>query len=244
MQLVAEGLDPVIGPEQREASLTAGEEMRAYLRHQIAAKKDRPTEDLTSALVAAGTDADRLTDDELVAQLQTVYIAGHEPVTAVLGNGFHGLSRQPDQLGRLRADPSLVEGAVVELLRYDGPNQFVRRIALSDLYFDAGVVPAGAVVYPCIGSANHDPDVFGPDADAIRVDRRWASRHLQFGAGIHGCLGTHLAKLEIELTVRALLGRFESLEPAGEPTWASRMVLRSVNELPVRYSLPRHRSGS
>ncbi len=237
VQLVAEGLDPVIGAEARRASLAAGEEMRAYLRDQVAAKQANPTDDLTTALVQAGTQEDRLTADELIAQLQTVYIAGHEPVTAVLGNGFHGLFEQPDQLRALRDDPALVETAVVELLRYDGPNQFVRRIALQDLHFDGGDVPAGAVIYPCIGSANHDPEVFGDDADRIRVERRSANRHLQFGAGIHGCLGTHLAKLEIELAMRRLLQRFARLEPAGEPTWAGRMVLRSVNELHVRYQL-------
>ncbi len=240
VQLVAEGLDPVISAEGRDASLAAGDEMRAYLRQQVAAKRAKPTDDLTSALVEASDSRDDgggLSADELIAQLQTIYIAGHEPVTAVLGNGFRGLLVQPDQLAAVGNDPSLIENAVVELLRFDGPNQFVRRIAMADLHFDGGVVPAGAVVYPGIAAVNHDPAVFGPDADVIRVDRTAANRHLQFGAGIHGCLGTHLAKLEIELAMRHLLTRFGSLELAGEPTWANRMVLRSVNELHVHYDL-------
>lgn len=235
VQMVALGLDPVIDPGQREACLAAGEEMREYLRAQVRAKKAEPTDDLTSGLVHHEDDGDRLGDDELIAQLQTLYIAGHEPATAVLGNGMRGLLEQPDELGRLWADPSLISHAVLELLRYDGPNQFVRRIATEDLRLGATTVPSGAVLYPCVGAANHDPAEFGDDADRIRIDRPSAARHLQFGTGIHACVGTHLARLEIEVTLRRLLARFGSLELAAEPTWSPRMVLRSVNELYLRY---------
>jgi cytochrome P450 len=235
VQLVALGLDPVIDADQREASLAAGEEMRDYLRAQVAAKKAVPGDDLTSGLVHHEDEGDRLTDDELIAQLQTLYIAGHEPATAVLGNGLRGLVTQPDELARLWAEPSLISDAVLELLRYDGPNQFVRRIAMAELPFGATTVPAGAVLYPCIGAANHDPAEFGHDAEQIRVDRPSAAHHLQFGTGIHSCLGTHLARLEIEITLRRVLTRFRTLELAAEPTWSPRMVLRSVNELQLHY---------
>lgn len=237
VQLVALGLDPFISPDDRERSLGAGEEMRAYLRHQVAAKRGTPTDDLTSELAAATEDGEQLTAEELILQLQTLYIAGHEPVTAVLGNGFRGLFEQSDQLQMLRDDPSLLEHAVLELLRYDGPNQFVRRIATQDLHFEGGTIPAGAVIYPGIAAANHDPAEFGDDADEIRVDRPSAAHHLQLGAGIHACLGTHLAKLESEIAIRRLLERFPRLELVEPPTWANRMVLRSVNELKVRYTL-------
>ena len=237
VQLVAMGLDPVIDAESREASLAGGEEMREYLRGQVREKQAHPTDDLTSALVHYEDDGDRLDADELIAQLQTLYIAGHEPATAVLGNGMRGLLAQPDEFDRLWDDRSLVPGAVLELLRYDGPNQFVRRVAVEDLHFAGGTVPAGAVVYPCIGAANHDPEEFGADADSIRVDRPEAVHHLQFGAGIHSCLGTHLAKLELEVTLDRLVQRFAGLELVEEPTWSPRMVLRSVNQLQLRYEL-------
>lgn len=236
VQLVALGLDPIIDPDTREQSLAAGEEMRAYLRSQIASKQAEPTDDLTSALVHYEEDGDRLDADELLAQIQTLYIAGHEPATAVLGNGMRGLLGQPDEFRRLWDDPSLVPHAVVELLRYDGPNQFVRRIAIEDLEFEGGTVPAGAVVYPCIGAANHDPAEFGDDADQVRVDRPEAAHHLQFGAGIHSCLGTHLARLELEVTLGRLVDRFSDLEVVAAPSWSPRMVLRSVNELELRYA--------
>lgn len=236
VQMVALGLDPVLDLETRDACLAAGDEMRAYLGEQVAQKRHEPGDDLTSALVhATDDDGSQLTDQELVAQLQTVYIAGHEPATAVLGNGFRGFMHQQDELLRLRADRSLVPNAVLELLRYDGPNQFVRRIAVDDLVFEGGTIPRGGVIYAGIGSANHDPDEFGDDADVIRVDRESAVHHLQLGAGIHACLGTHLARLEIEITVRRLLDRFASLELERPPEWSPRMVLRSVNDLPLRY---------
>ena len=110
-------------------------------------------------------------------------------------------------------------------------------VIIEDLHFGATTVPAGAVLYPCVGAANHDPAQFGHDADRIRVDRPAAAHHLQFGTGIHACVGTHLARLEIEVTLRRLLARFGSLELAAEPTWSPRMVLRSVNELHLNYDI-------
>ena len=237
VQLVALGLDPILDLETRERCLAAGDEMRAYLADQISAKRAEPGDDLTSALVHATDDAgDRLSPEELIAQLQTVYIAGHEPVTATLGNGFLGFLRERSELQRLWDDRGLVPTAVLELLRYDGPNQFVRRVALEDLELSGGSVPAGAVLYACVGAANHDPDEFGADADHLRVDRESAVHHLQLGAGIHACLGTHLARLEIEITLRRVLDRFTDFELARDPQWSQRVVLRSVNDLHLRYT--------
>ena len=237
VQLVALGLDPIIDAEHAR-----GEPGRPVRRCASTSASrcepsgpTRPTtsppRSSTSRRTATGSIA-----DELIAQLQTLYIAGHEPATAVLGNGIRGLTQpNPTSSGGSGATPTLVPQAVVELLRYDGPNQFVRRIAVEDLEFDGGTVPAGAVVYPCIGAANHDPDEFGADADRIRVDRPEAVHHLQFGAGIHSCLGTHLARLELEVALTRLIERFTHLELAAEPTWSPRMVLRSVNDLWLRY---------
>lgn len=238
VQMVALGLDPVLDVETREACLAAGDEMRAYLGDQVEAKKNDPGDDLTSALVHATDEhGDRLGPNELIAQLQTVYIAGHEPVTAVVANGFRGFMFQQDELAKVWADESLVENTVFELLRYDGPNQFVRRVATEDLEFDGGTIPAGGVIFVGVAAANHDPAEFGDDADQLRVDRPTAIHHLQLGAGIHACLGTHLARLEIDITVRSLMRRFRSFELDREPTWSRRMVLRSVNDLHLRYEV-------
>ena len=166
VQMVALGLDPVLDVETREP-VPRRRRRDAGLPGRAGGRQGAdPEDDLTSALVHATDEhGDRLGPNELIAQLQTVYIAGHEPVTAVLGNGFRGFMQQPDELARLWADDSLVENAVSELLRFDGPNQFVRRIATEDMIFDGGTIPSGGVVFAGIGAANHDPDEFGDDAD-------------------------------------------------------------------------------
>jgi cytochrome P450 len=235
-QSVAQNLDPFLTSEEREANLALYDEMNGYLSELVEAKRAEPADDVMSALVAAEEDGERLTREELVAQVVTLYVAGHEPVTALVGNGLLGLMRHPDQLARLQADLSLLPHAVLELLRYDGPNQFVRRIATQPIELDGGTIPAGDVIYPGVGAANHDPARWGPDADSLRIDRPDAGSHLQFGAGIHNCLGAHLARLQAEVMLGALLARLGDLELAGDVAWSQRMVLRAVDQLPVSYT--------
>ena len=205
----------------------------------------RPADDVMSALVAAEEDGERLTREELVAQVVTLYVAGHEPVTALVGNGLLALMRHPDELSRLQADPSLLPHAVLELLRYDGPNQFVRRIATQPIEFDEATIEPGEVIYPGVGAANRDPARWGDDAEVLRIDRPDAGSHLQFGAGIHNCLGAHLARLQAEVMLGALLARLTDLELAGDVAWSPRMVLRAVDRLPVQlhHPLTRRRSS-
>ena len=236
VQLVAMGLDPIIDADAREASLTGGEEMRDYLRAQVRAKQASATDDLTSALVHYEEGGDRLDADELIAQLQTLYIAGHEPATAVLGNGMRGLLTQPAEFDRLWSDPKLVPGAVLELLRYDGPNQFVRRIATEALELGGRTIEPGDVLYVGVGAANHDPAHWGEDADRLRVERADASQHLQFGGGVHHCLGAHLARVQAEVALTALLTRLPDLRLDGEIEWSGRMTLRSVAQVPVAWA--------
>jgi cytochrome P450 len=214
--------------------------MQAYLGEVVEQKRCEPGDDVLSALMAAEVDGVGLTHDELIAQLVTLYVAGHEPTTALIGNGMAHLLDHPDQLARLQADPSLVPGAVQELLRFDGPNQFVRRIALQATTFEAPAGPvevnAGDVVYVGIGAANHDPARFGADAGALRIDRPDAGDHVQFGGGVHSCLGSHLARMQAEITLTALLGRLPDLAPGGPVGWAGRMTLRSVSSVPLVWS--------
>ena len=235
-QSVAQNLDPFLTSEQREANLALYDEMNGYLADLVEAKREQPADDVMSALVAAEEDGERLTREELVAQVVTLYVAGHEPVTALVGNGLLGLMRHPDQLARLQADPSLLPHACLELLRYDGPNQFVRRIATQPIELDGGTIPAGDVMYPGVAAANRDPARWGDDADVLRIDRPDAGSHLQFGAGIHNCLGAHLARLQAEVMLGALLARLGDLDLAGDVAWSNRMVLRAVDQLPVSYT--------
>ena len=155
----------------------------------------------------------------------------------LIGNGTLALTRHPDQLERLRGDRGLLLNAISELLRFDGPNQFTRRITTQPTTLSGVELPAGAVVYAGLASANRDPRFWGDDSEVVRVDRPEASKHLQFGAGVHACLGSHLARLQAEVAFTAILDRLEGLEVTGEPVVATRMFLRGLTSLPVRAAI-------
>jgi cytochrome P450 len=232
-QCVARMVDPVMGAAERAECTRGLDEMYAYLEEQADAKRAHPADDLLSALVHAEVDGERLSQEDLVAQLVTLYMAGHEPTAALVAAGTLALVRQPDQLARLRADRELLRNAVSELLRFDGPNHFVRRITTRETAIGATTVPAGAVLYASPASANRDPRRWGDDADRVQVDRADASQHLQFGAGVHACLGSHLARLQAEIAFAAILDRLDDLELAGPPDWGNRMFIRGLTALPL-----------
>jgi cytochrome P450 len=217
------------------------EDMYAFLEELIETKRGRDDDDVLTALIRAEEDGQSLSREELVAQVLTLYVAGHEPTAGLVGNGMRALFDFPDQWRSLQQDRSLLRGAVTELLRFDGPNQFVRRIVLRDTTFDTPggpvTVPAGAVVYPSPASANRDEAQWGPTVDEVDITRADVGNHLQFGAGVHSCLGSHLARMQAEAMFTAILDRFEDIELAGEPVWSTRMVIRGLNQLPVRARL-------
>lgn len=233
---VARSLDLVIDPAEYEACMAEIAEMEAYLGEIVEAKRRQPGDDVLSGLVHVEAGADRLGDEELIAQLVTLYVAGHEPTTALIGNGIVALMAHPDELAALQSDPASIPAAIAELLRYDGPNQFVRRIATQPLDIGGRSVAAGDVLYLGVGAANHDPARWGPDADTLRVSRPDAASHLQFGGGIHHCLGAHLARVQAEVALGALLTRLRDIRLDGAVTWSPRMTLRSVARVPLRYS--------
>jgi cytochrome P450 len=235
VQAVARGLDPVLSAGERLRVERLTDELYAYLDDQIDLKRAEPTDDVLTELVHAEEDGDRLSRAELVAQLVTLYVAGHEPTTALIANGLLALLRQPDQLALLQQRPELRGNAIHELLRFDGPNQFVRRVAVRPLDIDGRQIAPGDMLYPCIGAANRDPARWD-DPDQVHVDRPDAAQHLQLGTGIHHCLGTHLARLTAEIALGALLDRLDDLALDGEPVWSDRMVLRAVQHLPVAYT--------
>lgn len=232
---VARSLDLVIEPAEYDACMRLLAEMEAYLADVAERKRAQPGDDVLSALVVAEVDGDRLTPGELVAQLVTLYVAGHEPTTALIGNGIAALLAHPDELALLQSRPELIPAAILELLRYDGPNQFVRRIATEPMAIGGRSVEPGDVLYLGVGAANHDPARWGDDADALRVTRPDAGQHLQFGGGVHHCLGAHLARVQAEAALTALLTRVTELRLDGEVEWSDRMTLRSVVMVPVAY---------
>jgi len=230
---VARTTDPLMSRADRAECMAALDEMHDYLEDAAEGKRRHPADDLMSELVHAQVDGDVLTHTELIAQLVTLYLAGHEPVTSILGAGTLALVRHPDQLRRLRAEPELLRTGVQELLRYDGPNQFVRRITTRPTVVGSTELPAGEVIYASPAAANRDPDRWGDNADEVVVDRPDAGQHLQFGAGVHACLGSHFARTQAEIAFAAILERLGDLELAGTPAWNARMFIRGLDALPV-----------
>ncbi|MCM9076923.1 MULTISPECIES: cytochrome P450 family protein [Streptomyces] len=219
----------------------AVEEMTAYLLELVAAKAEDPGEDLLSALIRTrDEDGGRLSPDELIGMAFLLLVAGHETTVNLIGNGVRALLAHPDQLAALRADPdALIDGAVEEMLRYDGPVQHATyRFAATDLELGGVSIEAGSSVLVALAAADRDPARFahpGPDVFDIR---RTGPGHLAFGHGIHFCLGAPLARMEARIAVRALLDRFPDLAEApdaGPPDWLPGSLMRGVTRLPLQW---------
>jgi cytochrome P450 len=226
-------LEPVTDPELARQIMDADTELVELCAGIVAAKRANPADDLLTALIRAEDDGDVLNDDELVAQVQLLYIAGHETTVNLIGNGVLALLRHPDQYQVLCDTPEIAGNAVEELLRFDSPVQNSRRITLAPYDADGVTIPKGSFVLAGLGSANHDADHWGPDADQLRLDRPDARGHLSFGAGVHHCLGAALARLEGRIVLERLAERFPTMELAGDVTWNGRINLRGVTHLPV-----------
>ena len=226
-------LDPILSPEEVDAALVAASNMQAHVQDVLAWKRDHPADDLLTGLLAAEDEGDRLSEIELLDQVLLLYVAGHETTVNLIGNATLALLGHPDQLARLRADPELDGGAVEELLRYDSPVQFSRRITTADLDVAGTTIPAGTFTLTCLGSANHDEARWGPTADELDITRSDAGQHMSFGNGIHHCLGSSLARTEAQVAIGTLVRRFPDLALAGEPERNGRVVLRGLESLPV-----------
>ena len=209
--------------------------MAGYLSALVADKRALPREDMLSAIVAAGEDTDQLSEAEAVSMAFLLLVAGHETTVNLIGNGMLALLRNPDQLARLHADPSLVPAAVEEFLRLDGPvNLATMRFTAEPVTIAGTEIPAGEIVLLSLGSANRDPARYKrPDQLDVQRD----TSNLAFGHGIHHCLGAPLARLEGEIAFRVLLDRFPGLVIAGDPeelTWRNSTLFRGLTRLPVR----------
>ncbi|MQY08827.1 cytochrome P450 [Actinomadura macrotermitis] len=232
--LLVNSLEVVGDPELLKAIAAAGQELDGVARELIAWKRANPADDLLSALIAAEHEGAMLSDDELVAQLVLLYVAGHETTVSLISNGVLALLRNPDQLELLRANPDLAGNAVEEFLRYDSPVQQTRRITTAPYTVGGREIPANSFVITCLASANRDESYWGPDADRLRLDRPNARTHVSFSAGPHHCLGAALARLEGRVAIQRLVERFPDLALDGEVVWNGRINLRGPKTLPIR----------
>jgi cytochrome P450 len=209
----------------------------AYLRGLFEEKRRDPKDDLISALVLAEEAGDKLSEDELLAMVFLLLVAGHETTVNLIGNGTLALLQNPDQLQKLKDDPSLIKPAIEELLRYDGPVETsTERFAREDVAIGDMVIPKGEMVMVVIAAADHDPERF-PEPDAMDIARA-DNKHLAFGKGIHHCLGAPLARMEGQIALGTLLRRMPDLRLKSSPeslTWRPGMVLRGLTGLPVEF---------
>jgi cytochrome P450 len=207
--------------------------MAELFRHLIAARRSAPQRDLLSELVAIDEAGDRLTEDELVATCILLLFAGHETTTHHLANGLAALLRFPGEIERLRADAALAPAAVEELLRYDGPIGAQVRIVQDAQNFHGRTFKPGERVFLMMNAANRDPRAY-PDPDRLDLARSGVP-HLTFGFGAHICLGFPLARLEGQIALPAVLGRWRHIErTGGEAQWIDSMVLRGMQAMPLR----------
>jgi cytochrome P450 len=217
-------LEPVTEPEVIAAIGAADQELSARIAEVIAEKRTSPGDDLLTALIQ--DDGDVLSDQELVAQVVLLYVAGHETTVNLISNGAIALLRNQDQFALLAGRPDLDGNAVEELLRYDSPVQQSRRITLAPYEVGGRVIPTGSFVIAGLASANRDPEFCGPDADQLHLDRPNARGQVSFGGGPHHCLGAALARLEGRVALGRLIRRFPTLALDGELSWNGRINLR------------------
>jgi len=219
--------------EQIAAADAAQVEIQRYFDDLIAAKRKQPDEALLSRLVHLDADGDRLANDELNTLAWLLFAAGFETTTNLIGNGMLALIDHPDQMQILRDEPERLPLLPDELLRYDGTAQMAARFTHDEVEIGGVKIPRGELVFALLGAANHDPDEFdGPD----RIDvARPRFRPMSFGGGTHFCLGASLARSEIEIVMRSMLDRFESIELAGSrPRFRDRLTLRGLENLELR----------
>jgi len=204
-----------------------------YIRRLVKARRSSPRDDLVTALVQAEEEGARLNEDELVAMIFLLLIAGHETTVNLIGNGMLALLRHPDQLQRLRDEPGMIKVAVEELLRFDGPLETAtERYARQDVEVAGTIIRRGELVYAVLGSANRDERQF-PDPDRLDLSRE-PNRHLAFGLGVHYCLGAPLARLEGQIAIGTLVSRLPNLRMTQRRLrWRRSLVLRGLAALPV-----------
>ncbi|RJS61183.1 cytochrome P450 [Bacillus sp. PK3_68] len=210
-------------------------EFVTYLGEWFAKTREHPGDDLISQLIHAENEGDQLTEKELYGVVSLLIIAGHETTVNLIGNGVLALLEHPDQLKKLKNNPDLIQTAIEELLRFNGPVEFsTSRWAGEDFEFKGKLMRKGEVVIIALNSANHDPAQF-KDPEILDITRE-KSPHLAFGKGIHLCLGAPLARLEGEIAINSLLQRFPEMKLSVHPDkleWRPGMIVRGVKEIPV-----------
>ena len=235
MRTLGVPLDPVIsandpGVEVRQAIA----DVRRYFADLAADRRAHPREDLISMMVAAENRGDLQTDEELIFSAMFTLLAGHETTMNMIGNGMLALFRNPAAMAQLKSDPSLIESALDEFLRFDSPVQVTFRTASEDIELGGRTIPRREHVVVFLGAANRDPERF-ENPNKLDITRR-ENYHLSFAAGPHRCIGEVLAKVEGRIAFETILRRMPKLALADKnPKWRPAMSLRGLQSLQLTF---------
>ncbi|HEY7122625.1 MAG TPA: cytochrome P450 [Ktedonobacterales bacterium] len=221
-------------PEHVQRIVRSLEGMTAYFQEAVRSQKEHPRDGLISALLEAQIDGDRLSEEEVVANVIVTMVGGQETTTNLIGNGLLSLLRNPDQFERLKQDAALIPLAVEELLRYESPSQHTARLAPDDVTLGGKSIRKRQAVIAVMGAANRDPERF-PDPDRLDLGRQ-NNRHVAFAWGGHFCFGAPLARIEGQIAFETLLRRLPNLrlEP-GPIRWRENLGLRGLTALHVTF---------
>ena len=226
-------LEPFIPRAQWLAGRAADVAMYAYLQRLVEERREKPSDDMLSALIAA-TDDDgvRLTDNELLVNCQVILVAGFGTMVGLVSSGMDILVDRPDLWRRLREDPSLVPNLVEEILRLESPIQMTPRHVAEDVDLLGHHLPAGRRALIVEGAANRDPRTF-PDPTRLDLDRENAAKNLAFAGGPHYCLGAAIARLQGRIVFEAMLDRLPEVSRAGAPERREFLTARGLNSVPI-----------
>ncbi|HEY0128697.1 MAG TPA: cytochrome P450, partial [Rubrobacteraceae bacterium] len=231
-------VDRLQGGEVDEETRAGLREFIDYLRDLFGHKRRVPTDDMISRLVHVEEDGEILDEEEILATVFLMFLAGHVTTVNLIGNGVVALLTHPDQLAKVKAHPELLaKGVVEETLRYWGPVDYIgRRTAREDVEVGGTVIAKGEQATVNLASANRDPERFA-NADVFDISRPDANRHVAFGKGIHVCLGAPLARVEGQIAFATLFRRFPELRLAvlDEELGWSGSFLRGFARLPVLF---------
>ncbi|MCL4117083.1 UNVERIFIED_CONTAM: hypothetical protein GTU68_050761 [Idotea baltica] len=207
-----------------------------YFAELTEKRRQQPTDDLASLIANGQIDEAPMPDLETMGYYVIVATAGHDTTSSAMSGGMEALIRNPDQLAKLQADPSLINNAVEEMIRWTAPVRHFMRTATEDTEVCGQPIKKGDWLYLSYKAANLDPKVF-EDPLTFDVERSNADRNVSFGFGAHFCLGAQLARNELRRLFEHLLPRIESIEFAGEPASMKTTFVGGYKTLPIRYTL-------
>lgn len=222
-----------MSPTVIERTQDAIAEMNVYFSAILAARQANPQDDLLTSLLQAEVDGEKLTDEQVLATCNMLIFGGHETTAYLIANAIVAFTQHPDQKALLLAQPSLIENAIEECLRYDPPVHRTTRATIESVTIGETVIPAGQRIYLMLGAANHDPQQYD-DPESFDIQRK-DIKHLGLGYGLHFCVGATLGRLESQIAVQTLLERLPNLRIVGEVEYMDSHSFHAPKELTVAF---------